>query len=146
MRSIHLILAASLLAVLSLDGCKVGPADRGPAASPPSTLGPNPQLPKPDDQTIPIVQVAEAKGWPPGMKPQAPAGVNVTAFASGLVHPRWVYTLPNGDVLVAETNAPDRPEEGKGIKGKVMKKMQAKAGAAVPSANRITLLREANGE
>jgi glucose/arabinose dehydrogenase len=146
MRSTHLILAASLLTVLSLDGCKVGPADQGPGASPTSTLGPNPQLPKPDDQAIPIVQVAEAKGWPPGMKPQAPAGVNVTAFASGLVHPRWVYTLPNGDVLVAETNAPERPEDGKGIKGKVMKKMQAKAGAAVPSPNRITLLRDANGD
>ena len=146
MRSTHWILATALLTVLSLDGCKVGPTDRGPAPSPPSTLGPNPQLPKPDDQAIPIVQVAEARGWPPGMKPQAPAGVNVTAFASGLTHPRWLYTLPNGDVLVAETNAPERPEDGKGIKGKVMKKMQAKAGAAVPSPNRITLLRDANGD
>jgi glucose/arabinose dehydrogenase len=146
MRNTLFLLAASLLTVLFLDACKVGPADRGPAASPPSTLGPEPQLAKPDDQAIPTVQVAEAKGWPPGMKPQAPAGVNVTAFASGLVHPRWVYTLPNGDVLVAETNAPERPEDGKGIKGKVMKKMQAKAGAAVPSPNRITLLRDANGD
>jgi glucose/arabinose dehydrogenase len=146
MRSTHLILAASLLTVLALDGCKVGPADRGPAPSPTTTLGPSPQLPKPDEQTIPIVQVAEAKGWPSGMKPQAPAGVTVTAFATGLTHPRWLYTLPNGDVLVAETNAPERPEDGKGIKGKVMKKMQAKAGAAVPSPNRITLLRDANGD
>ena len=54
--------------------------------------------------------------------------------------------LPNGDVLVAETNAPARPEEGKGIKGKVMKKVQAKAGAGVPTANRITLLRDADGD
>ena len=146
MRSTHFLLAASIVTLLSLNGCKVGPSDRGPAPSPANTLGPNPTLPKPDKQTVPIVQVAEAKGWPPGMKPQAPAGVTVTAFASGLVHPRWVYTLPNGDVLVAETNAPERPEEGKGIKGKVMKKMQAKAGAAVPSANRITLLRDANGD
>ena len=61
-------------------------------------------------------------------------------------HPRWLYTLPNGDVLVAETNAPPRPEDGKGIKGAVMKKMMAKAGAAVPSANRITLLRDADGD
>jgi glucose/arabinose dehydrogenase len=93
-----------------------------------------------------VVQVAEARGWPAGMKPAAPAGVRVTAFASGLVHPRWLYTLPNGDVLVAETNAPERPEDGKGIKGKVMKKMMAKAGAAVPTPNRITLLRDANGD
>jgi glucose/arabinose dehydrogenase len=146
MRSTHFFFAASIVTLLSLNACKVGPSDRGPAPSPANTLGPNPTLPKPDKQTIPIVQVAEAKGWPPGMKPQAPAGVTVTAFASGLVHPRWVYTLPNGDVLVAETNAPERPEEGKGIKGKVMKKMQGKAGAAVPSANRITLLRDANGD
>jgi glucose/arabinose dehydrogenase len=146
MRSTHFFLAASVVTLLSLNACKVGPADRGPAPSPANTLGPNPTLAKPNKQTVPIVQIAEAKGWPPGMKPQAPAGVTVTAFASGLVHPRWVYTLPNGDVLVAETNAPERPEEGKGIKGKVMKKMQAKAGAAIPSANRITLLRDANGD
>jgi len=92
------------------------------------------------------VQVAEAKGWPPGMQPKAPAGVKVQAFASGLTHPRWVYTLPNGDVLVAETNAPERPQDGKGIKGKVMKAMQAKAGAAIPSPDRITLLRDADGD
>jgi glucose/arabinose dehydrogenase len=146
MRSTHLILAASFLAVLCLDGCKVGSADRGPAASPSTTLGPNPTLARADEQGIPVVQVAEARGWPPGMKPQAADGVTVTAFASGLTHPRWLYTLPNGDVLVAETNAPDRPEDGKGIKGMVMKKMMAKAGAGVPSPNRITLLRDANGD
>jgi glucose/arabinose dehydrogenase len=146
MRSTHLILAASFLAVLCLDGCKVGSADRGPAASPGTTLGPNPTLAPADEQGIPVVQVAEARGWPPGMKPQAADGVTVTAFASGLTHPRWLYTLPNGDVLVAETNAPDRPEDGKGIKGMVMKKMMAKAGAGVPSPNRITLLRDADGD
>ncbi len=147
MRHTHfLLLSASLLALLCLEACTVGAADRGPAPSPTTTLGPSPQLAKPDEQTIPIVQVAEAKGWPAGLKPQAPAGVTVTAFASGLTHPRWVYTLPNGDVLVAETNAPDRPEDGKGIKGAVMKRMQAKAGAGVPSPNRITLLRDANGD
>jgi glucose/arabinose dehydrogenase len=145
MRSTHLILAAALV-LLGLNACKVGTSDRGPAASPVTTVGPNPNLPKPDKQTVPVVQVAEARGWPPGMKPTAPAGVTVTAFATGLVHPRWVYTLPNGDVLVAETNAPVRPEEGKGIKGKAMKKFMEKAGATVPSANRITLLRDTNGD
>jgi glucose/arabinose dehydrogenase len=68
------------------------------------------------------------------------------AFADGLEHPRWLYVLPNGDVLVAETNAPPRPEEGKGLKGAIMKRAMAKAGAAVPSANRITLLRDADGD
>ena len=80
------------------------------------------------------------------MKPTAPAGVQVNAFATGFTHPRWIYVLPNGDVLVAETNAPERPDEGKGIKGKVMKKMMGKAGAGVPSAERITLLRDADGD
>src|SRR5689334_23555481 len=145
MRSTYSILAAATLAVLALDACKVGPADRGPAASPPSTLGPSPQLPKPDEQTIPIVQVAEAKGWPAGLKPQAPAGVTVTAFAGGLTHPRWLYTLPNGDVLVAETNAPERPDNDKGIRAFFMRAFMGSAGAAVPSANRITLLRDADG-
>jgi glucose/arabinose dehydrogenase len=70
----------------------------------------------------------------------------VQAFATGLQHPRWLHVLPNGDVLVAETNAPERPEEHQGITGKVMKKMMARAGAAVPSANRITLLRDSNGD
>jgi len=143
MRSRYIVVA-SLLTVFS--GCKVGPTDRGPAPSPSVTLGPTPTLAEPNKKAIPIVQIAEAKGWPPGMKPTAPAGVEVQAFATGLVHPRWLYTLPNGDVLVAETNAPNRPEDGQGIKGKVMKKMQAKAGAAVPSANRITLLRDADGD
>jgi glucose/arabinose dehydrogenase len=137
---------AAALALTALAGCKVGPTDRGPAASPASSVGPHPTLPEPDKQTIPTVQVAEAKGWPPGMKPRGPAGVTVVAFASGLTHPRWLFTLPNGDVLVAETNAPERPEDAKGIKGKVMQKMQAKAGAAVPSPNRITLLRDSNGD
>jgi len=145
----RLFVALSLLSIATgvmLAACKVGPTDRAPAASPDHTLGPNPTLAEPDKQTIPIVQVAEAEGWPANMKPSAPSGVQVAAFATGLVHPRWLYTLPNGDVLVAETNAPPRPEDGKGIKGKVMKKMQAKAGAAVESPNRITLLRDANGD
>src|SRR5262245_17573949 len=113
MRSTFLIFAAGVVALVALDACQVGPTDRGPAPSPATTVGPNPTLPKPNDQTIPIVQVAEASGWPAGQKPTAPEGVTVGAFASGLTHPRWVYTLPNGDVLVAETNAPKRPEDGK---------------------------------
>ena len=74
------------------------------------------------------------------------ARLAVNAFATGLDHPRWLYVLPNGDVLVAETNAPPRPEEGKGIKGMVMQFVMKRAGAGVPSANRITLLRDADGD
>ena len=108
--------------------------------------GPNPTLPPPDKALIPLVNVVTAKGWPQGAKPAAAQGTTVAAFAQGLDHPRWLYVLPNGDVLVAETNAPPRPEDGKGIKGFFFKKFQAKAGGAVPSANRITLLRDADGD
>ncbi|MES2695995.1 MAG: sorbosone dehydrogenase family protein [Verrucomicrobiota bacterium] len=108
--------------------------------------GPNPTLPKPQKSLLPVVDIAPATGWPAGATPKPAAGFAVTALASGLDHPRWLCVLPNGDVLVAETNAPKRPEEGKGIKGAAMKVMMTKAGAAVPSANRITLLRDADGD
>jgi len=78
--------------------------------------------------------------------PKAAAGGTVTAFATGLDHPRWVHVLPNGDVLVAESAAPKRPEEGKGLKAKAMGLAMKRAGSAVPSANRITLLRDADGD
>jgi glucose/arabinose dehydrogenase len=118
----------------------------GPEASPASSVGPSPTLAPPDKDLIPTVQIAEATGWPAGEKPTAAPGISVSAFASGLSHPRWLYTLPNGDVLVAETNAPPRPEEGKGIRGAVMKSVMARAGATAPTANRITLLRDADGD
>ena len=110
------------------------------------TVGPTPTLPPPNETLLPTVHIAPAKGWPGGTKPVPAAGMQVSAFATGLDHPRWVYVLPNGDVLVAETNAPERPAEGKGIKGWVMKKVMKRAGAGVPSANRITLFRDADGD
>lgn len=109
-------------------------------------VGLNPTIKAPVRTTIPTVDIAPARGWPEGGKPLAAAGLAVNAFASGLDHPRWLHVLPNGDVLVAETNAPERPEGKKGIRGYVMGKVMAKAGAAVPSANRITLLRDADGD
>jgi glucose/arabinose dehydrogenase len=133
-------------ATAAIVGCSLAITDDVPVASPASTVGPSPTLPPPEDKLLPTVQIAEAAGWPAAMKPTAAANMAVNAFASGLSHPRWLYVLPNGDVLVAETNAPPRPDDGKGIKGKVMKKVQAMAGAAVPSANRITLLRDADGD
>lgn len=111
-----------------------------------ATVGPDPALPEPTRSIVPTVKIAPAKGWPEGVTPKAPAGMQVSAFARDLQHPRWVYVLPNGDVLVAETNAPHRPEEGKGIKGRAMTHFMKKAGAAVPSANRITLLRDADND
>ena len=142
----HRRIVAPVLVLFALVACSVGPTNQAPAPSPTSSIGANPTLPEPEKKTIPVVQIAEAKGWPPDMKPTAPAGVQVNAFASGLEHPRWLYALPNGDVLVAETAAPPRPEDGKGIRGAVQKKMMTKAGSVVPSANRITLLRVANGD
>ena len=118
----------------------------GPVASPPETVGPHPVIKPVDKHLIPTVQVAVAKGWAPGAKPNAAPGIAVNAFATGLNHPRWLCVLPNGDVLVAETNAPPKPDDSKGIKGKVMKSVQKKAGAGTPTANRIVLLRDADGD
>ena len=127
--------------VLVMGGC--GETAKLPFAA---GVGPSPTLPPPTRTLIPTVHIAPAKGWPEGVKPVSAAGTTVSAFATGLDHPRWVYVLPNGDVLVAETNAPPKPEDGKGIKGWVMKLMMKKAGAGVPSANRIALLRDADGD
>jgi glucose/arabinose dehydrogenase len=131
----------TIAAALALAAC--GETARLPESA---GIGPNPTLPVPNKTLFPTVHIAPAKGWPEGTKPTAAAGTQVIAFASGLEHPRWLYVLPNGDVLVAETNAPPKPEDGKGIKGWVMKKVMKKAGAGVPSANRITLLRDADGD
>jgi glucose/arabinose dehydrogenase len=109
-------------------------------------FGPQPTLPAPEHALIPTVNIAPAIGWPAGAAPTPAPGTQVMAFASGLDHPRWLYVLPNGDVLVAETNAPPKPDDGKGIKGWVMGKVMQRAGAAVSSANRITLLRDSNGD
>jgi glucose/arabinose dehydrogenase len=136
--------ALAAAALIALTACAGAATTVQP--SPESTVGPNPTLPAPDKHLIPTVQVAAVKGWPQGATPQAASGVAVNAFANGLSHPRWVYVLPNGDVLVAETNAPPKPEDGKGIKGAVMKQLMKKAGAGIPSANRITLLRDADGD
>lgn len=108
--------------------------------------GPRPALPAPHPTLIPTVNIAPAIGWPPGLTPQAAPGTQVTAFSTGLEHPRWLLVLPNGDVLVAESNAPAKPEDGLGIKGWVMGLVMKRAGAGVPSADRITLLRDTDGD
>lgn len=109
-------------------------------------IGTRPQLPSPEHALIPVIAVAEAKGWRPGQTPHAAGGTAVAAFATGLDHPRWLYVLPNGDVIVAETNGPPRPKAVRGIKGWFFNRFQKKAGGAVPSADRITLLRDADGD
>jgi glucose/arabinose dehydrogenase len=131
----------SLALVAGLAGC-------GEHASlpPMASIGPNPTLPPPNRTLIPTVVIAAAKGWPAGGKPIAAAGLAVASFADGLAHPRWLYVLPNGDVLVAESNGPSRPKDDDGLKAKVTKHLMTRAGAGAPSANRITLLRDLNGD
>jgi glucose/arabinose dehydrogenase len=93
------------------------------------------------------VDIAPAKGWPAGAKPTPAPGLAVTAFATGLDHPRWLYVLPNGDVLVAESDHPPKPEDnGAKLKERVMGALMKKAGSGKPSANRITLLRDSDGD
>lgn len=128
-------------ATLSLLVACAGPAQLSLAQS----YGAEPVLPPPSRSVIPTVHVATAVGWPAGQAPVPAAGLQVNAFATGLDHPRWIYVLPNGDVLVAETRAPAKPSS-LSPKALVMKAMMKKAGAAGPSANRITLLRDVDGD
>ena len=111
-----------------------------------SGSGAHPTLPEPRPGLIPTVNIAPANGWPAGIAPQGAAGTRVVAFAGNLDHPRWLYVLPNGDVLVAETNAPSRPDDATGIRGWLMRLVMQRAGAGVPSANRISLLRDTDGD
>jgi glucose/arabinose dehydrogenase len=136
-----LAIALLCMSLLGLYGC--GDRSRLPLHA---DTGSQPTLPEPTTTLLPTVHIAPAKGWPDGVRPTPAPGLAVNAFATGLDHPRWLYILPNGDVLVAETNAPPRPEDGKGIKGWVMKRVMKRAGSGVPSANRITLLRDADGD
>lgn len=135
----HLAVAAG--ALLALGACGESAklqVDQG--------MGPNPELPAPNKTLIPTVNIAEATGWPDGTLPKAAPGTRVVAFASGLDHPRWLHVLPNGDVLVAESNRPPKDESVTGFKDMVMGFFMKRAGAGVPSADRITLLRDADGD
>ena len=132
----------ALMACLPLVACA------GSTALDPSVgFGPNPTLPEPTSALLPRVNIANAVGWPDGRMPVAATGFRVQAFASGLDHPRWLYRLPNGDILVAESNAPPKPDDKKGgLRGWVQGLIMGRAGATVPSANRISLLRDADGD
>ena len=131
----------TLLPLLLLAAC-------GDTAKLPVTAGQggNPSLPAPNPTTFPTMKIAKVVGWPAGVTPTAAPGLAVKAFADGLDHPRWLFTLPNGDVLVAETSAPPQPDDEKGVRGFVQKLVMGAAGATPPSANRISLLRDSNGD
>lgn len=109
-------------------------------------MGVAPELVPPKRTLIPTLNIAPATGWPGGSTPRPAQGLSVNAFAGNLDHPRWLYVLPNGDVLVAESNAPERPDDGDGLKGWVQNRAMRRAGAGVPSADRITLLRDADDD
>ena len=110
------------------------------------SMGETPTIPRPVSSLIPTVNVVTAVGWSADQRPHPGEGLRVEAFARNLQHPRWLYVLPNGDVLVAETNAPPRPQDSTGLKGWFFTRYQKQAGGAVPSANRIVLLRDADGD
>ncbi|NNC73542.1 MAG: sorbosone dehydrogenase family protein [Sphingomonadaceae bacterium] len=108
------------------------------------TSGINPQITSPRPETWPTINVAEAVGWPEGEMPEAAEGLEVNLFADDLDHPRWMLTLDNGDVLVAESRQPS--QEFSGLTGMIAERMMRRAGALGPSANRITLLRDVDGD
>jgi glucose/arabinose dehydrogenase len=135
-RTAHKLAALTALAAL-------GACDK-PGGDPARQYGPNPYLPEPKQFLVPPMSVPDAVGWAVGETPSTSAGLKVQALATGLLHPRTVYTLPNGDILVVEGNSPGtepyRPKDF--IQGKV----KARAGAAAKGGNRITLIRDANGD
>lgn len=136
-----LLSLAGAAIVLAFTGCA------SPSRSPiTDSYGPQPHLPEPKSSLFPTVNIAPAKGWPAGTMPTPAPGLKVQVFAKELEHPRWLYVLPNGDVLVAETDAPPKPDDSKGFRGKIMKLLMKRAGSSHPSANRIRLLRDRNGD
>ncbi len=134
-------IVAVFLALLAPSAC--GEMARLPVSA---GYGAQPTLPSTDRSLIPTTRVARAVGWPAGVTPIGAAGTSVQAFARELQHPRYLYSLPNGDVLVAETNAPPRPDDGRGIKGWFFRYFQRRGGGAVASADRLILLRDTDGD
>ena len=120
------------------------PATAGNAAR---EYGPNPVLPEPQSRLIPMLHIAKAKPWEGDAAPLPAPGTRVSALARDLKHPRWLYVLPNGDILVAESDAPPKPEDAKGLSGTVHKLVMKRAGSGTaPSADQITLLRDTAGD
>jgi glucose/arabinose dehydrogenase len=137
-RFVTILVGTMMLALVGCNEQASVPVEQG--------YGPNPTLPSPKPSWIPTVKIATAIGWQGDARPTATTGFVVNVFARGLDHPRTLYVLPNGDVLVAETNAPKKPDDSLGIRGWVTGIVMRWAGPRTPSANRITLLRDADGD
>jgi glucose/arabinose dehydrogenase len=123
---------------LALGGCDVRPSGAQVG------YGANPTLPAPRTGLLPTINVPEGVGWPDGAAPRAAQGFVVTRYAATLDHPRWLYVLPNGDVLVAESSS-ERTRVG-GPESLVRNMLARRAGAMGTSADRITLLRDSDGD
>ena len=134
-KTMRIAAAAALLAVAA--------CGKAPPLATGKNTGPNPKLPAPESSTIPTVHFSQAVGWAAGAHPDAPAGFTVTLYASGLDHPRWLYVLPNGDVLVAESSTEQGP--WKTLEDVAQTFLERNSGEVNKSANRITLLRDSKG-
>ncbi len=137
----------ALFATLSIVGVVALWPVQGLAQSadiPPQSMGPQPKLPQPEQSMLPTINWARAEPWPDGAMPKAAEGLSVKAFARDLKHPRWIYVLPNGDVLVAE--AASEPSPSWSPRTLVQNWVMRRAGSIVENANRISLLRDTNGD
>jgi glucose/arabinose dehydrogenase len=137
------LIVGSLLAGAALAALGVGlllTFGREPPSIKGDLVGAGVQLPSPDRSLLPTINFSEAQPWPPGKQPIAPEGFRMTAYATGLDHPRWLYVLPNGDVLVAEAST--APRRDRSVAQAVRIWLQRNAGSIEDSANRITLLRD----
>jgi glucose/arabinose dehydrogenase len=109
------------------------------------SYGSEPTLPQPKESWFPVVKWSVAdEPWPKGMTPKPAQGLAVQPFAQGLKHPRWLHVLPNGDVLVAE--AATEPTPSWSPRALIENWVQRRSGAVVENANRISLLRDTNGD
>ena len=138
--------ASRALLILAPAALLLSACGAGPALPPEQGYGPNPALPAARKSFLPVMKIAPAVGWADGQTPEAAPGFVATALVRDLDHPRWLHVLPNGDLLIAETNAPPKPEDGKGLRGFFQKIIMKRAGAVTPSANRITLVRDADND
>jgi len=147
MRIVGTLILVALVALVAIVGGAIYIAGYSEHATLPAIAGygAHPALPAPKRGLLPTVRVARVVGWQAGASPRPAPGLAVAAFADRLAHPRWLYVLPNGDVLVAETNSPAKPDDSRGLVGWVGKQVLKFAGADAPTANRITLLRDTRG-
>ncbi len=139
-------LGIALLVILVIIAIFLFVVTRGDTAglSVQEVAGTDPTLEDPDAETFPTVAIADPVGWAEGEAPEAAEGLAVNRFAEGLDHPRTLYALPNGDILVSLTRSPN--QQGGGIMGWIANKLMTKAGANGPSANQVVLLRDADGD